>query len=86
MKTVFLLAEVPLGKGVLDLPKVIALCREYNPEVTFNLEMITRDPLKIPCLTEKFWETFTDVNGKDLAQTLRMVNKSTSGFAIAKGF
>ena len=23
----------------------------------FNLEMITRDPLKIPCLTEKYWAT-----------------------------
>lgn len=69
----FLLAEVPLGTGVLDLPKVINLCRAHNPDVTFNLEMITRDPLKIPCKTDRYWETFDQVNGRDLARTLRMV-------------
>ncbi len=29
----------------------------------FSLEMITRDPLEVPCLTEKYWSTFDDVNG-----------------------
>ena len=27
----FLLSEVPLGKGVLDLPAMFALCRKHNP-------------------------------------------------------
>ena len=69
----FLLSEVPLGEGILDLPRMIDLCRQKNPAVTFNLEMITRDPLEIPCLTPAYWETFGDLPGTELARTLRMV-------------
>ena len=70
----FLLSEVPLGKGVLDLKKVISTCRMHNQDVTLNLEMITRDPLKVPCKTERYWETFNQVNGWELARTLRLVD------------
>ena len=69
----FLLAEVPLGGGFLDLPKIIEKLRRARPEVRFNLEMMTRDPLKIPCLTEKYWATFANLPGRDLADTLRLV-------------
>ena len=71
----FLLSEVPLGQGFLNLRKMCDICREHNPKVNFNLEMITRDPLKIPCLTEEYWSTFTSVDGKELARTLRMVRE-----------
>ena len=54
----FLLSEVPLGQGILDLPALIRICRAANPRVRFLLEMITRDPLPIPCLTDQFWSTF----------------------------
>lgn len=76
----FLLSEVPLGKGFLDLPKIITLCRQHNPAINFNLEMITRDPLEIPCLKQEYWVAFDGVPGGDLARTLRMVkqNKSSS--------
>jgi sugar phosphate isomerase/epimerase len=70
----FLLAEVPLGEGFLDLPKMIALLREARPEIRFNLEMITRDPLRVPCLTEQYWASAT-ASGRDLARTLKMVRK-----------
>jgi sugar phosphate isomerase/epimerase len=50
----FLLSEVPLGKGFIDLEKTFALCKKNNPKVTFSLEMITRDPLKIPVRTEEY--------------------------------
>lgn len=69
----FLLSEVPLGKGILDLPKIIALCKKHNPNVTFNLEMITRDPLEIPCLKDEYWATFEGMPNTALARTLRMV-------------
>jgi sugar phosphate isomerase/epimerase len=69
----FLLSEVPLGSGFLDLKKIVSICREHNPMVNFNLEMITRDPLKIPCLTDDYWATFASVGGKEVAHTLRMV-------------
>ena len=74
----FLLSEVPLGKGILDLPRIVALCQKHNPNVTFSLEMITRDPLQIPCLKDDYWATFGGVSGSDLAQTLRMVRRQKS--------
>ncbi len=69
----FLLAEVPLGEGYLDLPRIIQTCRKANPDIRFNLEMITRDPLKIPCLTDRYWVTFDDdeVSAQELAARLR---------------
>jgi sugar phosphate isomerase/epimerase len=72
----FLLSEVPLGKGMLDIPRIMALCEKYNPAVNFSLEMITRDPLEIPCLKNEFWNVFPEVPGKDLARTLRMVKEN----------
>lgn len=75
----FLLSEVPLGKGILDLPAIVAICKKHNPDVTFNLEMITRDPLEIPCLTEKYWATFEGVTGAELAWTLSMVREKKFG-------
>lgn len=71
----FLLSEVPLGQGMLDLPEMIRICRQYNPEVTFNLEMITRDPLRIPCLTDQYWATFDQASGLNLARTLSAIRQ-----------
>lgn len=73
----FLLSEVPLGTGMLDLPRMVDICKKHNPSVTFNLEMITRDPLEIPCLTDEYWATFDGVPGTELARTLRMVREKT---------
>jgi sugar phosphate isomerase/epimerase len=69
----FLLAEAPLGEGILDLPKVVQVLRSRHPEVQFSLEMMTRDPLKVPCLTEPYWVAMGDIPGSYLARTLRMV-------------
>ena len=57
----FLLSEVPLGSGILDLPKIVATIRKARPAASFMLEMITRDPLKVPCLTEKYWAPFPEI-------------------------
>jgi sugar phosphate isomerase/epimerase len=72
-ETGFLLSEVPLGEGMLDLPRMVQAIRAARPEVHFSLEMITRDPLHVPCLTGKYWETFVDVPGVALARTLTSV-------------
>ncbi len=71
----FLLAEVPLGDGLLDLKAIVETLRRGRPGLRFSLEMITRDPLRIPCLTDDYWATFADVPGRDLARTLAMVRK-----------
>ncbi|HET9279282.1 MAG TPA: TIM barrel protein [Flavitalea sp.] len=74
----FLMSEVPLGKGFLDLPKIVALCKKHNRLIHFNLEMITRDPLKIPCLRNDYWASFEGVSGRELARALRMVKENKS--------
>src|SRR5262249_10916189 len=71
----FLLSEVPLGTGFLDLKKIVRVLRDARPEIRFNLEMITRDPLKVPCLTSKYWTTLDKLPAKQLAQALAMVRK-----------
>ena len=80
----FLLSEVPLGTGILDLPAMVATCQKYNPAVRFSLEMITRDPLKIPCLTEEYWRTFAGVEGPELARTLSMVRAKAAKTDLPK--
>ena len=69
----FLLSEVPLGEGILDLRAIVKTLRDARPKVKINLEMITRDPLNIPCLTDRYWATFPDRNGRYLARTLELV-------------
>jgi sugar phosphate isomerase/epimerase len=69
----FRISEVPLGEGMLDLPRIVQTIQRARPDVHFSLEMITRDPLDVPCLTDKFWSTFADVNGVSLARTLSRI-------------
>jgi sugar phosphate isomerase/epimerase len=80
----FLLSEVPLGKGFLDLVKIVQLCKKHNPAVAFNREMITRDPLEIPCLTDDYWKVFDGVSGRDLARTMRMVKQHPYGASLPR--
>jgi len=74
----FLLAEVPLGEGMLDIPAMVALLLKANPRVWLNLEMITRDPLKVPCLTDKYWAAMSGVPASELAATLGLVKRNDS--------
>jgi sugar phosphate isomerase/epimerase len=74
----FLLSEVPLGTGFLDIPALVAVVRKAHREVRLNLEMITRDPLKVPCLTRKYWETLDGVTGRELADALVRVRKNAA--------
>jgi 3-oxoisoapionate decarboxylase len=76
----FLLSEVPLGAGFLDLKAMVGKLRQKDPEMGFNLEMITREPLRIPVFTEKYWVTFDDsyspFPARDLAKMLTFVKNN----------
>jgi 3-oxoisoapionate decarboxylase len=78
----FLLSEVPLGEGFLDLPRMIAVLLTANPRIQFNLEMITRDPLRIPCLTDKYWATMRNAPAQRLAEALSLVRRKASSKAL----
>ena len=65
--------EVPLGTGMLDLPRIVATLRRANPAIVFNLEMATRDPLTVPCLTEGYFATFPERKATHLEAAMRLV-------------
>lgn len=76
----FLLAEVPMGEGFLDLKEMVRILRQKDPQMIFDLEMITRDPLKIPVYTPKYWATFDNsynpVYASELSKVMAMVKKN----------
>ncbi len=73
----FLLSEVPFGEGILPLKEWVNTLRKKNPRMPFYLEMITRDPLKVPVYLKSYWRSFDDtyspLPGRDLAGILRLV-------------
>ncbi len=93
----FLLSEMALGEGMLDLPGMVATLQKKDPNMIFALEMITREPLKIPVFTRKYWATFDDsyspLPGRDLARMLEIVRTAkpktplttTAGLSAAEG-
>jgi sugar phosphate isomerase/epimerase len=76
----FLLSETPLGEGFLDIKGMVATLQKKDPNMPFDLEMITREPLKIPVFTDKYWVTFDDsyspLPARDLAHVLDIVHKN----------
>ena len=84
----FLLSEMALGEGMLDLPGMVKVLQQKDPNMIFALEMITRDPLKIPVFTKKYWTTFDDsyspLPGRDLARMLEIVRTSPPKTPLTK--
>jgi sugar phosphate isomerase/epimerase len=78
----FLLSEVPVGEGLLDMKRIVATIRKAKPDVRMSLEMITRNPLRVPCLTERYWATFPDRSGRYLANMLRLVKATARQRAL----
>ena len=76
----FLLSEVSFGEGFVDLKQIVTTLQQKDRNMIFCLEMITRDPLKIPVFTEGYWKTFDDtyspLPGRDLAKVLDIVRKN----------
>jgi sugar phosphate isomerase/epimerase len=72
----FLLSEVPMGEGFLDLKKMVEILRAKNPDMPLDLEMITRDPLEVPIYTDKYWVTFPDMPGKQVAHMMEIIEKN----------
>jgi sugar phosphate isomerase/epimerase len=74
----FLLGDIPLGKGALDLAAIVEVIRAAHPQMPFCLELITRDPLLVPCLRDDYWRPFPPLPATDLARTLRLVQDRTA--------
>jgi sugar phosphate isomerase/epimerase len=63
----FLLSEVVFGTGAQDQYEVWKIMRKHNSKINMIEELITRDPLKIPCLTDGYWACFPAKDEKRLA-------------------
>ncbi len=74
----FQMSEVPLGQGSLDLAAMLDVLLTARPNMKMHLEMITRDPLDIPCLRESYWATFPEKPGLDLVRTLAWVKATAA--------
>jgi hypothetical protein len=74
----FLMSEVVFEDGFLDIPALWKVLKTANPKLLPMHELITRDPLKVPVLTDKYWVTWPDRSGKYLADTIRLVNANES--------
>ncbi len=74
----FLLADIPLGQGSFDMKRIATILRRAKPDLRMVLELITRDALKVTCLTDKYWATMPSVSGSDLARTLRFVREHSA--------
>jgi sugar phosphate isomerase/epimerase len=72
----FLLSEVPFGEGFLDLKKMVDTLRQKDPNMALDLEMITRDPLKVPVFTDQYWVTFEDIPARQVAHLMEIVQKN----------
>jgi len=80
----FLLSEVVCGEGFLDLKKMVQTLRQKDPNIIFDLETITRDPLKIPIYTDKYWITFEDMPARQVARMMEIVQKNPPSKPLPK--
>ena len=74
----FLLADVPVGQGAINLREIIKIVRGKQPHALFHLELITRDPLRIPIYNESYWRTLDAIKAPQLATTLAMLKEPSS--------
>ncbi len=73
----FLLSEVPVGQGFLNMKSIFNTLEKRNPDIQFCLEMITRNPLKVPCKTRGYWETFKSQDTSKLAHALKWIRANS---------
>jgi len=78
----FLLSEVPFGEGFLDLKKMVDILRQKDPNMVFDLEMITRDPLKVPIYSDQYWVTFKETPPQQVAKFMELMQKKASKKAL----
>lgn len=81
----FLLGDIPLGYSSFDLKRMVSFIQEAKPDVKFSLELITRDALKVPCLTEEFYATMPTARASDLARTMQFVRQHQTKHLQAVG-
>ena len=67
---------VPLGEGVVDFRKIVAVAKELCPSVYVYIKPITgRPPQNLPLLESEFWKMWPDARGSDVARFLALAKR-----------
>ena len=74
----FLLADVPVGQGAINLKEIIAIVRAKKPTARFHLELITRDPLRSPIYQDTYWRTLDAIKAPQLGSTLALLKSQSA--------
>ena len=67
-----------MGQGAINLREIIKIVREKKPEARFHLELITRDPLRVPIFNDSYWRTLDGIKAPKLASTLSALKSRPS--------
>jgi hypothetical protein len=81
----FLLSEVRFGTGVTDQKALWEILKAGNPKLNCLQEIITRDPLKVPCLTASYWASLPERRAADLATHMEWVRANASELPYVTG-
>jgi len=82
----FELSEVPLGEGILPLARITDILRSARHDVHLCLEMITRDPLKVPYREDGYWATYDKRNaGRIQAFETSILSKASKSLPRISG-
>ena len=73
-----LLSEVPLGDGHYAIPAIVKMFQAQKKDMIFQLEMITRDPLRVPIFKDEYWRVYdqdSPVPPQDLAKLVEWIRE-----------
>jgi len=79
----FKIAEVPLGDGLLNIESMIKTIQAIARPIALNLEMITRDPLKVPYLTLAYANAMPPLDLETIAKWRSWVASKQSPHPLA---
>jgi hypothetical protein len=77
-RNTWMVSDAKSARVGIDLPRCVAAVRKVKPKARFSLDMLTRDPLKIPCLTSKYWATFPGAKVQRLTRAINYVRQHAS--------
>jgi sugar phosphate isomerase/epimerase len=74
----FLMSEVLFDTGATDQAALWKILKAGNPKLNPLQELITRDPLKVPCLTPGYWASYPDRTALELVKHMEWVKANTT--------
>jgi sugar phosphate isomerase/epimerase len=74
----FLLSEVLFDTGVTDQKALWEILKAGNPGLNCLSELITRDPLQVPCLTAGYWASLPQRSAASLATFMEWVRANAT--------